>query len=303
MNKEGATIYGKMDIKIPVTAYHLDNIEGQFDIVIYFAKDYNSSSYLPAIVPHLHENSVVCTLQNGIPVMRVAEYVGKQRTIGGTASWGGRLRAPGVVEFISDPEKQTYDIGEISGGITPRLKEVIAILDNAGYCELTDNLMVSRWTKLAINAPFSGISAAIGCTYGDILDNPKALFCAANVNNELIQVAHAQGIRLAEIQDVNFDDFAMQSPKAEVSSKEQLYRKFYTPHYHIIASMLYDLRLGKKCEIDVINGEVAYWGDKLGIDTPFNDKVVELVKETETPCKIPTIDNLERFDEIIAKTN
>lgn len=301
LNSKGATIYGKMDLKVPVKAYHLDNIEGQFDIVFYLGKAQNDSTYLPAIVPHLHQNSTVCTFQNGIPDMKVAAYVGKERTIGGIISWGGSLREPGVVEFISDPAKQTYEIGEFfSGGSTPRLKEINTILDNAGYCEITEDFVTMRWTKLCINAGFSGMSAALGCIWGEILANEKALFCVANVNNELIKVAHAQGIKLAEVQGVNFDELAMENPKAEIASKVPLYRKFYTPHSNIIASMLFDLRLGRKCEIDVINGEVTYWGDKLGIDTPFNDKIVELVKEAEAQGKVPTFDNLARFDEIIA---
>ena len=56
------------------------------------------------------------------------------------------------------------------------------------------------------------------------------------------------------------------------------------------------MRLGRKCEIEAINGEAVEKGDELGIDTPFNDKVVELVKEAEATRTLPDFaTNLKRF--------
>jgi 2-dehydropantoate 2-reductase len=198
--------------------------------------------------------------------------------------------------MASDSVKQTYEIGELDGRITPRIKEVKAILDKAGSAGISGNLLGERWTKLAVNASFSGMSAALGCTYGDILDDDKALLCAAFVKDELIKVAHAQGIKLVKLQDVLFEDFELINGQTDFPSKKPLYINWYTPHRKVIASMLFDIRLGRKCEIEAINGEVAAKGDELEIDTPFNDKVVELVKEAEDNKAEPDfVTNLRLF--------
>ena len=42
-------------------------------------------------------------------------------------------------------------------------------------------------------------------------------------------------------------------------------------------SMLQDLDAGRLTEVDVVNGGVASRGRELGIATPCNDRVVELV--------------------------
>jgi len=49
-----------------------------------------------------------------------------------------------------------------------------------------------------------------------------------------------------------------------------------------------DLDAGKKTEIDYLNGEIVSLGNKLGIPTPINSKIVQLVKEAEEK-KISTL--------------
>ena len=46
-------------------------------------------------------------------------------------------------------------------------------------------------------------------------------------------------------------------------------------------SMLQDLDAGRETEVDVVNGGVAARGRELGIPTPCNDRVVELVHSME----------------------
>lgn len=58
-----------------------------------------------------------------------------------------------------------------------------------------DNLMGTRWSKVIQNATLSGMSAALGCTYADILDNDKAVSCAAWVGNEIVKIVRARGSR------------------------------------------------------------------------------------------------------------
>lgn len=299
LKMKGATIVGKLNFNVSVNASNLDEINGMFDVVLYVAKAINNSTYLSAILPHLHEESIVCTLQNGLPEEVVAKYVGRERVVGATVGWGASLSGPGVSVMTSDPDRQLYDLGELDGTITPRLKKVKEVLDMAGHCVIIPNLAGIRWSKLLMNAAFSGMSVALGCTYGDILNVEKALFCAALISDELVKVAHANGIKMASLQGEDFEEFELKQGRVDFDSKKELYTKVFSPHKKVIASMLYDLKIGRKTEIDQINGAVVSTGEKVGVDTPFNKKVVEIVKEAEG--SITTFANLQRFDEIINK--
>lgn len=87
--------------------------------------------------------------------------------------------------------------------------------------------------------------------------------------------------------------------KADIPSKMPFYITVVTHHRPVIASMLFDLRLGRATEIDFINGEVSARGRKIGVPTPFSDKVVELVKEAEARKGVNTLEYLSRFDDLI----
>ena len=52
-------------------------------------------------------------------------------------------------------------------------------------------------------------------------------------------------------------------------------------------SMLQDLDAGRETEVDVVNGGVASKGRELGIPTPHNDAVVELVHSMERGERAP----------------
>ena len=52
-------------------------------------------------------------------------------------------------------------------------------------------------------------------------------------------------------------------------------------HRNIEPSMLQDLKKGKPCEIDAINGVVCRFGRQYGVPTPVNDRIVETVKKIQ----------------------
>ena len=70
-------------------------------------------------------------------------------------------------------------------------------------------------------------------------------------------------------------------------------------HRSLISSMLQDLRAGKKCEIDFINGVVCRFGKKYGVATPFDDRVVQIVHAIESGEFPIAAENIRRFDDLL----
>jgi 2-dehydropantoate 2-reductase len=52
-------------------------------------------------------------------------------------------------------------------------------------------------------------------------------------------------------------------------------------HKNIEPSMLQDLRNGKACEVDAINGIVCDYGDKCRVQTPVNRRIVQIIKDKQ----------------------
>jgi 2-dehydropantoate 2-reductase len=297
LNEKGATVTGYLDLEnIPVKAITPDQMDGIYDVVIVLLKQTANAAALRNLLPFIDENSVVCTLQNGIPEEAVAEIVGSERTVGGTVGWGGGWIAPGVSQLYTKPEHMRIEIGSLDGAITEKLKRVEAFLKMAGDVEINTNLLGIRWSKLLMNSALSGMSAALGCTFGEIIDDEKAVRCAAHVADELIRVADLKGIGLEVIiPGKDFNELKFYDETGRDHAVEFL-RDVYSVHRPQKASMMQDMEKGRPCEIDYINGIVSQNGDRFGLDTPFNDLIVRIVKEFEAgEIPFPTMANLERF--------
>lgn len=298
----GATVTGFLEMSVPVTALLPEQMEGTYDFVILLTKQTANVTALTALLPHLHKDSVVCTLQNGIPEEAVAAIVGKDRTIGGAVMFGATWLRPGVSQLTSpyaNVKALAFEIGEMDGVIRPRLAQIKEILQAVGETLVVDNLMGVRWNKVLQNSCFSGMSAALNCTFGDVLANPKAMACLAHIADEVIKVCHAQSYRMAEAFGEDFESLELKS-NSDVPEKMALYHRVWDAHVGLKASMLQDLEKGRSTEIGFINGIVSDKGREVGVPTPFNDKVVELVKEAETMGRLNEFGCLERFNDIIS---
>ena len=69
-------------------------------------------------------------------------------------------------------------------------------------------------------------------------------------------------------------------------------------HRLIEPSMLQDLKKGKACEIDAINGVVCDWGRKTGVATPVNDRIVDVVKKQQAGELPLSRENIRLFDDL-----
>lgn len=281
LNKNGATVIGTVEMNVPVKALTPDKIEGIYDVVFYLVKQTHNEAALKQLLPHIGPNSVVCTLQNGVPEPAVAKIVGAERTMGCVVGWGASWIKPGVSELTSNPDKMTFDIGEYTGVITERLLKVKEILGLMCPTIVMGNLIGIRWTKLLVNATFSGISAVLGSTFGDILDNKDALLCVKHIANECIEVGKAAGIKMESMQGIDLGSVLGFKTKDEMDRKDPIYHKMWGPHRKLKASMLQDLEKGQKTEIDAINAIISDLGKKYDVPTPVTDQVVMIVKDIE----------------------
>ena len=301
LNKVGARATGEMDLLVPVRALTPDEMSGQYDLVFLLSKQTANQAVLSHLLAFLHEESTVCTLQNGIPEPSVAAVVGQARTIGGAVGFGATWIGPGVSRLTTTAEAVNtfaFEIGEMDGVMRPRLKTAQEYLACVGRTELLDDLMGIRWSKVLMNATFSGMSAALGCTFGEVMDDPRALLCVAFIADETVRAAHAAGHRMVPMQGADFERFLLASP-ASVPEVLPLIREIGTRHRQLRASMLQDLEKGRDTEINFINGVVCRTAREHGLATPFNDRVVELVSEAQAARRVPDFSNVGRFEDLL----
>ena len=293
LNEKGATVIGKVEFNTPVKAITPDQIEGIFDVVFYMVKQTFHETALPQLLPHLGENSVVCVLQNGIPEYTVAKYIGQERIVGGVVGWGATFKGPGVPDLPTAPKALEFDIGEIDGSTTERIQTVQKLLETMCKTKIIRNLLGVRWNKLIANAGFSGLSAALGCTFGDVLDNQEVLNRMKFLGNECIQVCEASGSHMAVRHGYDHGNLLRFTNRDEMEVKDWLYKKIWEPHRSLKGSQLQDLERGKPTEVDFIGGVVCEVGREHGVPTPVCDDVVSVIHRIQDGELKPCMDNLK----------
>ncbi|MDR2552284.1 MAG: ketopantoate reductase family protein [Treponema sp.] len=287
LQKGGARIRGWAAFSVPVRAIPPEEMEGRYGLVILLVKQQDNQAAVERITPFLAPEGVVLTLQNGIPETALAETLGEERVLGGIAIWGAALGEPGTAELTSDPRGMSFSIGVPWSGpaaavLERRIPGVKALLETVCPVTVETNFTGLRWSKLLVNAAFSGLSAVSGMSFGEIARGRKSRNCALGIIGECIGVCRAAGVRLPAVQGRDIEKLL--DPRGGLWSA--LRARILLPlavrnHRRIKSGMLGDLDRGRKTEIDAINGEVSRWGTKYAVPVPLNNAVVDLVHAIE----------------------
>ena len=296
LQKNGAHVTGTVDFTTPVNAIFPDQMKGPYDIIFLMTKQLHNPEVVAKLEPMLAKDGVIVTLQNGIPEPGIAEIVGVDRTIGCTVEWGATMTEPGVAELTSDPSSLSFHMGGMEGIPGDRIDKVKSVLEYMCHVDIEDNLIGARWSKLLINATFSGLGTVIGGTFGDVATWLPARKVALACMKECIDVAHAGGVEFAPVQGKDITKLFYYKNNFKYKFAEFLLPVAMKKHFSIFPSMLQDVLKGKPCEIDAINGVVCEWGKKYGVPTPVNDKIVEVVKKIEDEGLQPMKANIIYFD-------
>lgn len=297
LRRNGAHVTGTVDFTTPVNAILPDQMEGPYDIIFLMTKQLHNPEVVTMLRPMLADDGVIVTLQNGIPEPGIAEIIGEDRTLGCTVEWGATMTEPGCCVLTSEPDSLSFHMGGMKAVGDEKIARVKEVLEHMCPVDIEDNLIGARWSKLLINATFSGLGTVIGGTFGDVAGWKPARKVAVKCMKECIDAAHAGGVEFAPVQGKDITKLFYYNNSAKQKIAEFLVPVAMKKHSSIYPSMLQDVDKGKPCEIDAINGVVCEWGRKYGVPTPVNDRIVEVVRKEENEGLRPMLANIQFFRE------
>ena len=169
LREKGAHITGTVDFSTPVTAITPEEMTAPYDVIFLMTKQLHNKEVVTFLKPLLAPDGVIVTFQNGIPEPGIAEIVGESHTIGCVVEWGATMDAPGECVLTSDPDSLSFHMGGMQGVSDAKLAEVRSLLEKMCPVAMEDNLLGARWSKLLINATFSGLGTVVGGVFGDVL--------------------------------------------------------------------------------------------------------------------------------------
>lgn len=292
----GAQITGTVKFTQKVTAYTPNEMSGLYDIIFLMTKQQHNKDVVQMLKSFLTNDGVLVTFQNGLPEILIAEILGEEHVLGCTVAWGATLQAPGICELTSAPDALSFSLGAISRNRSKHFNKVKELLELMGKVEVEENFIGTRWSKLLINAAFSGMSAVLGCTFGEAA-RPKE-------SRKIIQALIKECIDVCKMGDIHIEPVQGKDIVKLLDYNNTIKRAFsffiipiaIRKHAKLKASMLQDLEKGKLTEVDAINGIVSQYGRKVGCPTPMNDRVVDVIHKIEQGELKPCFENLIYFN-------
>lgn len=279
LKEKGARIIGTVSFTQKVNALLPSEMKDKYDVIILMTKQRFNGEIVAFLKDYLKEDGALCTCQNGLPEPKIAEIIGEDRTLGCAIAWGATFHGEGISELTSEPDALTFSLGAFGKG--NHLGDVKALFEKMGTVVVENNFIGARWSKLLINSAFSGLSTVTGATFGEISKIKASRKIAQRIMKECIDVAKAANIAVEPVQGHKIDKMFDYKGGFKKAISFALIPIAMKKHGKLISSMLQDLRQGKKCEIDFINGVVCEYGEKYGVPTPFNARTVEIVHAIE----------------------
>jgi 2-dehydropantoate 2-reductase len=263
LDRRGVWISGVTgEFRSPVRATAQPRDVGPVDLVMVAVKSYDTAGAAATAQPLMRPDTVVLTLQNGLGNLEVLQQaLGADRVLAGVTSQAATLIAPGQVHHAG---VGMTIIGEPTGELSERLSAMESAFTEAGVqVELTTQLLSVLWGKLAVNAGINPVATLAQTRNGGIMESASLRRVLRTVVTEVEQVAKAKQIRLPQ-------------PDMVVHAEEICQRTANN-----LNSMLQDYHRQRRTEVDSINGAVVRAGAAVGVPTPVNTSLADLIRGLE----------------------
>jgi 2-dehydropantoate 2-reductase len=231
---------------------------GGVDVVVVLVKARHTETAIEAAAPLIGDETLVVTFQNGFGnVETIRETVPERRVLGGTTEIAARIVEPGTTQ-------NTGDGATVVGGADRKAARRVAdALSQAGIAtEVADDAVSHVWNKQFIAVGVKPIAVLTGLRDGPLAEYHSTRHVLETLVEEAAAVARAKGI---EIRD---------DPVGFVHD-------FCDRNYAHLSSALQDAQEERPTEIDYVNGAIVRYGEEVGVATPYNRAVTNLVDGKE----------------------
>lgn len=271
-----------------------DLVNEKYDYVLIATKATDLNPVANLILPHLREDSLVVSLQNGICEDDLGKIIGRERTIGCVTGWGATMIDKGIFEMTSGGE---FVIGNIEGNDFERLEELKSVLSNIVPTKISKNIYGDLYSKLIINSCITTLGGISGFLLGEMLSERIARNIFIHIIKEAIDVSNAMGIKVEPFGGkLDYYKF-LGGTNLFCRIRRQLTIRIIGIRYRKLkSSTLQSLERQKPTEIDWFNGYIVKYAKKHGIHAGVNEQLVNMIKEIEKGRRSISPEN---FEEII----
>jgi len=262
----GIILEGAENLQQPVTrtCLTIDELADNLPDVIFITVKANALPLIVSAIEGFYKKGMfVVSWQNGIDTeLEISKTLGDSPSMRAVVNYGCGLKGPCHVSipFHHPP----HFIQELDSESKDAAVAIAKSLTQSGLeTSHTDQIISMVWRKAVMNACMNPVCAVTGLTMAQAMGDPIVFNIVDNLVKECIKVARANEINLGW----DFYPFAINYMRNAGNHKP---------------SMLMDIENKRRTEIDYINGKFVKYGQRAGIETPYNITLRSLVKGLES---------------------
>lgn len=233
------------------------------DLVLVAVKLWDTDDVAAQLKPAVAAGARVMSLQNGVRKDDdLRAHVGAEAVLGGVCYISAVISEPGVITHAGAMQKLVF--GEFDGRPSALTTDFLAACAEAGIdAAVSSDIARVIWEKFVFLVGLSATTAAVRAPIGVVRSTPRTRVLLRDVMTEVVAVGRAAGVDLA-------DDFV-----------EERLAFIDTLPPETAASMYHDLNRGGRLELPWLSGGVAELGQRLGVPTPRNQTVADILAPYE----------------------
>ena len=260
LNQDGFVINGK--------PYHIPAIDPAqsheaLDLIIVALKHHHMDTIIPKLGNVVGPDTLFLSLMNGLDSEAyIGSYYGMEKMLYGISVAIDAVRIGNEIHYTNPG---VHYFGEAKNDPpSEKVRRVKHALEQAGIqYKIPADMLRELWWKFMINVGINQASAIVRAPYGIFQTQPEAQAIMEALMLEVIALAKASGVNLSE-QDLTgwYPILNSLSPQGKTS-------------------MLQDIEAKRKTEVEMFSGKVVSLGQSLGISTPVNQTVFQIIRVLE----------------------
>jgi 2-dehydropantoate 2-reductase len=226
-------------------------IKEPFDIVFLTVKAYSLEAALAELAPAVGASTMILPVLNGMKHVDVlGARFGRKAVVGCACKVAAVVDEQGRIVQLSPLQQIVY--GEMDGSSSPRIRELDAFMQGAGFeTHLSMTIVREMWEKWILLASLGSITCLMRGNVGEIEAASGGLEFVLKMVDEVVAIAKAAGTAPSE-------EFLVEA-KATLTAKDSTFT----------SSMYRDLLKGRPIEADQIVGDLLMRGGGARVATPL----------------------------------
>lgn len=247
---------------LPIPAKLPEQVAGPVDLLVVFTKTFHTQAALAGVKAAIGPDTWLLSLQNGLGNdRRLAAHAAAERVMVGASSLPSDLVGPGKVRSHGEGGSKLYPA---FGGDPAFAGEVAELLTTGGLpAALEPAIHEAIWSKAIFNATMNPLCALTRRTPGFLGAHEESRATIRAAVGEGVAAAHANGVMVDHQAILYLTEVSM------------------TDHADHEASMLQDVKAGRRTEVDAINGAIVEAAREAGTAAPVLETLWRLVKLEE----------------------